>query len=77
MMLLEHANSITDFYASTNQSIKEVLKQTEDKIQIQIFSQQMMENLINDLLDLAKIQKNQFHINKEYFNLAQIMESSF
>ena len=34
-----------------------------------IFSQQMMENLINDLLDLAKLENNQFTVTNEYFNL--------
>jgi len=29
----------------------------------------MIENLINDLLDLAKIENNQFKLNKLYFDL--------
>ena len=34
------------------------------------FSQTMMENLINDLLDLSKLENNQFTIANEYFNLS-------
>jgi len=29
----------------------------------------MIENLINDLLDLAKIENNKFKLNEEYFDL--------
>jgi len=29
----------------------------------------MIENLINDLLDLAKIENNKFTLNEEYFDL--------
>jgi signal transduction histidine kinase len=46
-------------------------------IHMQIFSQTMMENLINDLLDLAKMQNNQFSQRKEYFNLTDLIYESF
>lgn len=29
----------------------------------------MLENLINDLIDLAKIENNKFSLDQEYFNL--------
>ena len=29
----------------------------------------MLENLINDLIDLAKIENNKFSLNSSYFNL--------
>jgi len=31
----------------------------------------MIENLINDLLDLAKIENNKFNLNNEYFDLTE------
>ena len=37
----------------------------------------MMENLINDLLDLAKLEQNQFTMDKQYFNLCSTIYSSF
>ena len=37
----------------------------------------MMENLINDLLDLAKLEQNQFMLNTEYFNLCSTIYQSF
>jgi signal transduction histidine kinase len=46
-------------------------------IHMQIFSQTMMENLINDLLDLAKMQNNQFSQRMEYFNLTDLIYESF
>lgn len=37
-------------------------------LDLQIFSQKMVENLISDLLDLAKLDNSQFKINFSYFN---------
>ena len=37
----------------------------------------MMENLINDLLDLAKFEINQFKFDNEYFNLSQTIYEAF
>jgi signal transduction histidine kinase len=33
----------------------------------------MVENLINDLLDLAKMQKSSFQLNQLYFNLPTLV----
>ena len=33
----------------------------------------MLLNLINDLLDLAKIENSQFNLNSSYFNLFEII----
>ena len=37
-------------------------------------SSNMLENLINDLLDLAKIENNKFSLNQDYFDLAETIE---
>ena len=37
-------------------------------------SSNMLENLINDLLDLAKIENNKFTLNQNYFDLAETVE---
>ena len=42
-----------------------------------MFSQQMMENLINDLLDLAKMQNNTFQFNNSYFSLSNVIYEAF
>lgn len=36
-----------------------------------------MENLINDLLDLAKLENNSFHFSKDYFNLGNSIYEAF
>lgn len=37
----------------------------------------MLLNLVNDLLDLAKIEQNTFQFNEEYFDLIQTIENAF
>lgn len=39
-------------------------------------SQLMVENLINDLLDLAKLENNTFQFSQEYFNLCDVLYDS-
>ena len=38
---------------------------------------QMLINLINDLLDLAKEENLTFQLNKNYFNLIELIKESF
>ena len=37
----------------------------------------MIENLINDLLDIAKIENNKFTLNEDYFDLSQSVKEAF
>lgn len=37
----------------------------------------MNQNLINDLLDLAKLESNSFNISNDYFNLADLIYDAF
>ena len=37
----------------------------------------MVENLVNDLLDLAKLENNTFQLQKEYFNLCDVIHDAF
>lgn len=37
----------------------------------------MMENLINDLLDLAKMQNNSFQLTNDYFSLSSVIFEAF
>jgi signal transduction histidine kinase len=37
----------------------------------------MMENLINDLLDLAKLENNTFQLTNDYFNLSSTIYEAF
>ncbi len=42
----------------------------------QLFSQQMMGSLINELMDLAKLENNSFKFNDEYFDLQEVIQQS-
>lgn len=39
-----------------------------------MFSAKQLTTLINDLLDLAKLEKGQFSFNNQYFNLKDIIQ---
>ena len=63
-----------------NQYLQDLLKMFETKssealtvLNQQEYAQEMMEGLINDMLDQAKIDNNAFKINKEYFNLPMVV----
>lgn len=57
-MLLETSEKSLDYFQGILTRLKESSESSEKILQKQIFSQQMMENLINDLLDLAKFENN-------------------
>ena len=37
----------------------------------------MMTNLINDLLDQAKLEKSVFNLNNTYFNIIEVVQEAF
>ena len=49
----------------------------ETTLQHAIFSSSIVTNLINDLLDLAKLEANTFSFNSEYFNLVELITEAF
>lgn len=49
----------------------------EQLVQNSIFSAFMTTNLINDLLDLAKLENNAFTLNIETFNLIEVVSKAF
>jgi len=42
-------------------------------VQNSIFSAFMITNLVNDLLDLAKLDRQTFQLNDEYFNIFEVI----
>jgi len=42
-----------------------------------IFSQSMSENLINDLMDLGKLQQGVFKFDQVYFSLPKVVQNAF
>lgn len=71
-----HHNSSLDFHESINNDIEQRLTKTDTIMQMQVFSSAMNENLINDLLDMAKMQNNKFVIHKDYFNFGLTIKNS-
>ena len=49
----------------------------DQSVQTQVYSSAMIENLINDLLDLAKLENCKFELHNEPFNLVQAIKGSF
>ena len=48
----------------------------ESMLKNTLFSSSMLLNLINDLLDLAKIEKGQFNLNNTNFNLHEVIQKA-
>ncbi len=48
----------------------------ESLLKNSLFSSTMLLNLINDLLDLAKMENSQFHLNTALFNLHGVIENA-
>ena len=46
-----------------------MVKDTKKTLQKQVFSHSILENLINDILDLAKLDKRYFTLNEQVFDL--------
>ena len=49
-------------------------ERVESLMQNSIFSAKQINNLINDLLDLAKLEKGNFSFNNEFFNLIETIK---
>lgn len=77
LLLKQNAETMIDFNESNHSIITKTIDQAKKMIQLQLFSSSMNENLINDLMDMAKLENNKFKIHKEYFNLVEIIEQSF
>jgi signal transduction histidine kinase len=48
----------------------------ESLLKNSLFSSNMLLNLINDLLDLAKMENSQFHLNNDLFNLHDVINKA-
>ena len=69
--------AMIEFSSTTMQDIKTNTDGVQEMLQQQVFAQQMMENLISDLLDLAKMKNNKFELHASYFNLVATIQNCF
>ena len=69
--------AMIQFSSATEHDIKTNTDRVQEMLQQQVFAQQMMENLINDLLDLAKMKNNKFELHPSYFNLLATVRNCF
>lgn len=76
-MLLEKSVAMMDFHEAQSQELQELLHSSEEMLQMQVYSSTMSENLINDLLDLAKLENGKFSFHSEPFNLMQTIKAAF
>ena len=76
-MLLEKSVAMMDFHEAQSQELHELLHRSEEMLQMQVYSSTMNENLINDLLDLAKLENGKFSLYSEPFNLMQTIKAAF
>lgn len=74
---MRNSNAMIDFFQRSKTNIRNITKELLKMLTMQKFSQRMQENLINDLMDLAKLENNKFKINKDLFSLPQMILSSF
>lgn len=53
------------------------MSRVEQLLENAVFSSKMLNTLINDLLDLAKLESNSFQFHDEYFDLIKVVENAF
>lgn len=73
-------DNLTDQHFSNDRLLKESfqrniasLQRLASLIKNMTFSTQMSQNLMMDLLDFAQIEKNTFKLNKEPFNMFEVI----
>jgi K+-sensing histidine kinase KdpD len=60
-----------------NSKIKQFRAEALPVLENVIFSQSMTENLINDLMDLGKLQQGVFKFDQVYFSLPKVVQNAF
>lgn len=64
------------FNHSLNSQVSYLTCESQKVTKLQVYSMKMVDHLINDLMDLAKMDNEQFKIFKNYFNLVGTLHGS-
>lgn len=59
-ILHQNISTLIEFHATSTDQINQATTKAQKLLQLQVFSQSMMETLVNDLMDLAKLESNNF-----------------
>lgn len=74
--LIEFQNGIVGIIADSNtQDLK--LAKCIDSLKMSVFTAEIMQNLMMDLLDLAQMDNNTFKMNKTFFSIFDAIEQAF
>ena len=76
-ILKENLETLINFHKVAYDHIRQANSQAQKMLQKQVFSQSMMETLINDLLELAKMETNHFKFDEAYFNPLKTIRNAF
>ena len=76
-ILQENLATLIDFHKASYDHIRQANSRAQKMLQMQVFSQSMMETLINDLLDLAKMEADHFKFDEAYFNPLKSIRNAF
>ena len=52
-------------------------KKLEYYLQSAVFASTSLLNLVNDMLDMAKMENSSFKLNNEYFNMIEVINKAF
>jgi len=70
----EAPNFVYDIW-KVNQ-IQTYIAKNLESVKVLLFTSEILNNLMNDLMDFTQIEKNYFRLNKEYYNLLTLIEKS-
>ena len=72
-MFNANSNAIVDYHQTQSQSLLAIFEKTQKEVSVMMHSSAMNENLVNDLMDQAKMEQNKFTLNQNYFDLVEVL----
>ena len=74
--IISNVQTMVDYFKGSRCNVKTVVQAAKDVVHQQVLTSEMTEALINDLMDLAKLENNKFSLQKEYFSLPMTIWNS-
>lgn len=73
----ERAKTLADCQRASYEKIMKGNCQALKVLDLQVFSSTMIETLVNDLMDLAKFESNNFRFDDKFFNPVLVIRNAF